>query len=190
MAEHGHFFPLPFFNWVFAARAIIGYASGWGGEEVPIFERFFLGGATTLRGQGTREVGPRDENGAVIGGTSEILFSAELLVPIFPRFRLVFFFDAGNAYGFGDPFDPTDLRLGCTINGEPIQDGRTADMRFSIAEIVDYLSRHVRLEPFDLIATGTPARLTTPPGPDRHLETGDVVTCWIEGIGELTATVA
>jgi outer membrane protein insertion porin family len=112
VAEHAHFFPLPIFNWIFAARGLIGYAHGWGGEEVPIFERFFLGGATTLRGQGTREVGPRDENGAVIGGTSEILFSTELLIPVFPRFRLVFFFDAGNAYGFGTDFDPTDLRLG------------------------------------------------------------------------------
>jgi outer membrane protein insertion porin family len=112
VAEHGHFLPLPIFNWIFAVRGLVGYSHGWGGQEVPIFERFFLGGGSTLRGQGTREVGPKDENGAVIGGTSEILFSAELLIPIFPRFRLVFFFDAGNAYGFGDDFDPTDLRLG------------------------------------------------------------------------------
>jgi 2-keto-4-pentenoate hydratase/2-oxohepta-3-ene-1,7-dioic acid hydratase in catechol pathway len=89
-----------------------------------------------------------------------------------------------------DEFDPTDVRLGCTINGEAIQDGRTTDMRFSIAEVIAYLSRHVRLEPGDLIATGTPARLTTPPGPDRHLQPGDEVTCWIDGIGELTTTVA
>jgi 2-keto-4-pentenoate hydratase/2-oxohepta-3-ene-1,7-dioic acid hydratase in catechol pathway len=89
-----------------------------------------------------------------------------------------------------DDFDPTDVRLGCTINGDPIQDGRTGDMRFAIAEVIAYLSRHVRLEPGDLIATGTPARLTTPPGPGRHLRPGDEVTCWIEGIGELTTTVA
>ena len=87
-------------------------------------------------------------------------------------------------------FDPTDVRLGCTLNGDPIQDGRTSDMRASIPEILEYLARHVRLEPGDLIATGTPPRLTIPPGPDRHLERGDVVTCWIEGIGELTTTVA
>jgi 2-keto-4-pentenoate hydratase/2-oxohepta-3-ene-1,7-dioic acid hydratase in catechol pathway len=86
--------------------------------------------------------------------------------------------------------DPSDLRLGCTINGEAIQDGRTADMRFSIDEIIAYLSRHLTLSPGDLIATGTPARLATPPGPDRHLQAGDVVTAWIEGIGELTTTVA
>jgi len=89
-----------------------------------------------------------------------------------------------------DEFDPSDVRLGCTINGEAIQDGRTSDMRFSIAEVIDYIGRHVRLEPGDLIVTGTPPRLTTPPGPDRHLESGDVVTCSIEGIGELTTTVA
>ncbi len=49
-------------------------------------------------------------------------------------------------------------------------------MRFSIAEVVAYLSRHVALRPGDLIATGTPARLPAPPGPDRHLQAGDVVT--------------
>ena len=86
--------------------------------------------------------------------------------------------------------DPADLQLGCTINGEPIQDGRTSQMRFSIGEIVAFLSHHLALRPGDLIATGTPARLTSPPGPDRHLEPGDVVTCWIEGIGELTTTIA
>jgi 2-keto-4-pentenoate hydratase/2-oxohepta-3-ene-1,7-dioic acid hydratase in catechol pathway len=89
-----------------------------------------------------------------------------------------------------DELDPADLRLGCTINGAAIQDGRASDMRFFIPEILEYLGRHVRLEPGDVIATGTPARLATPPGPDRHLEKGDVVTCWIEGIGELTTTVA
>ena len=86
--------------------------------------------------------------------------------------------------------DPTDLGLDCTINGEPIQDGTTADMRFSVAEIVAFLSRHLTLRPGDLIASGTPVRLPTPPGPDRHLEPGDVVVCRIEGIGELTTHVA
>ena len=89
-----------------------------------------------------------------------------------------------------DEFDPTDVHLGCTINGEAIQDGRTSAIRYSIPEILDYLGRHVRLEPGDLIVTGTPVRLATPPGPGRHLQPGDVVTCWIEGIGELTTTVA
>jgi 2-keto-4-pentenoate hydratase/2-oxohepta-3-ene-1,7-dioic acid hydratase in catechol pathway len=88
-----------------------------------------------------------------------------------------------------DALDATDLRLGCTINGAAIQDGTTADLRFSIAEVIAFLARHTTLGPADLIATGTPARLATPPGPDRHLEPGDLVTAWIEGIGELTTTI-
>ncbi len=89
-----------------------------------------------------------------------------------------------------DELDPTDLRLGCTINDEPIQDSSTAQMRFSIAQVISYLSRHLVLRPGDLIATGTPARLAAPPGPARHLQAGDVVTAWIEHIGELTTQIA
>lgn len=88
-----------------------------------------------------------------------------------------------------DDLDVSDLQLGCTINGTAIQDGRTSQMRFGVAEIIEYLSRHVRLMPGDLIATGTPARLSGPMGPERHLEAGDVVTAWIEGIGELTTII-
>jgi 2-keto-4-pentenoate hydratase/2-oxohepta-3-ene-1,7-dioic acid hydratase in catechol pathway len=89
-----------------------------------------------------------------------------------------------------DELTPDRLRLGCTINGIAIQDGNTAQMRFSIAEVIAYLSRHAELRPGDLIASGTPARLEGQLGPDRHLEAGDVVTAWIEGIGELTTIIA
>jgi 2-keto-4-pentenoate hydratase/2-oxohepta-3-ene-1,7-dioic acid hydratase in catechol pathway len=88
-----------------------------------------------------------------------------------------------------DELDPADIGLGCTVNGEAIQDGRTSAMRFGIAEIVSYLSRHLVLRPGDLIASGTPPRLATPPGPGRRLSPGDRVTCWIEGIGELTTHI-
>ena len=88
-----------------------------------------------------------------------------------------------------DELDPSDLRLGCTINGIAIQDGRTTQMRTSIPEVIAYLSRHVTLRPGDLIATGTPPRLDGPLGPDRHLQAGDQVTVWIDGIGELTTTI-
>jgi 2-keto-4-pentenoate hydratase/2-oxohepta-3-ene-1,7-dioic acid hydratase in catechol pathway len=90
----------------------------------------------------------------------------------------------------GNELDPTALRLGCTVNGIAIQDDTTARMRFAIAEVISYLSRHVRLRPGDLIATGTPERLSGPVGPERHLDPGDVVTVWIEQIGELTVTIA
>jgi 2-keto-4-pentenoate hydratase/2-oxohepta-3-ene-1,7-dioic acid hydratase in catechol pathway len=89
-----------------------------------------------------------------------------------------------------DELDPAMLRLGCQVNGAPIQDGATDQMRFGIGEILDYLNRHVALRPGDLIATGTPSRLAGPIGPDEHLHAGDVVTCWIDGIGELTTHIA
>ena len=89
-----------------------------------------------------------------------------------------------------DDFDPTEVRLACRLGDAPIQEGSTAAMRYGIDEVLAYLGRHVALQPGDLIATGTPPRLTDPPGPDRHLEPGDVVRCWIEGIGELRTIVA
>lgn len=85
--------------------------------------------------------------------------------------------------------DPSDLRLGATLNHVPVQDGRTSQMRFSIPEIISFLSRHVVLRPGDLIATGTPARLNGPLGPERRLQPGDVMTIWVEGVGELTTRI-
>lgn len=89
-----------------------------------------------------------------------------------------------------DELEPVSLRLGTTIGGVPIQDAGTDGMHYSIGEIIAYLQQHVDLRPGDLIATGTPTRLATPPGPGRHLEAGDAVTAWIEGIGTLTTTIA
>lgn len=79
------------------------------------------------------------------------------------------------------------VRLGFTVNGVAVQDGVTSDMRFSIPQILDYLSAHIALRRGDLIATGTPVRIG--PHANRHLQRGDSMTCWIDGIGELTNTV-
>lgn len=86
-----------------------------------------------------------------------------------------------------DELDVRDLGIGFRVNGVVVQDGRTSDMRFPVERILDYLVRHVALRPGDLIATGTPVRIG--PDADRHLRPGDVMTCWIEGIGELTNTI-
>lgn len=115
IGESAWFFPLPFFGWVIGVRGEAGVAEGFGGEDVPLFERFFLGGPNTLRGQATRSVSPRDATGARIGGDKELLFNTELLIPLIARFRGALFFDAGNAYGFGKDFDPTDLRTSAGV---------------------------------------------------------------------------
>lgn len=89
-----------------------------------------------------------------------------------------------------EELDPSNLRLGCSINGETIQEASTSQMRFSVEQIIEFLGRHIALRPGDLISTGTPPRLLAPPGPDRHLQPGDVIICWVEGIGELRNTIA
>ena len=84
--------------------------------------------------------------------------------------------------------DPSNLRLTLTINGVRVQDATTSLMRFSIPQIIEFLGRHIALREGDLIATGTPVRVG--PLADHHLEPGDVMTCWIEGIGELTNPIS
>lgn len=79
-------------------------------------------------------------------------------------------------------------RISCQVNGITVQDGNTADMIFSCAEIVSYCSQFFKLRPFDLIFTGTPAGVIMgkPKGERVWLKSGDVVSVTIEGIGTLT----
>lgn len=84
----------------FALRGRYGYATGIGNEPLPLYERFYVGGIYTIRGLGFGEGGPKDSNGAVIGGTKQIIFNAEYIFPIFSelKFKGVVFFDTGKAY--------------------------------------------------------------------------------------------
>ncbi|MGH9020739.1 MAG: fumarylacetoacetate hydrolase family protein [Acidimicrobiales bacterium] len=82
--------------------------------------------------------------------------------------------------------DPQALRLGSRVNGEARQDASTADMIFSVAELISYLSQAITLEPGDVIATGTPSGVAMGMAEPRWLIPGDEVTTWVEGVGELT----
>ncbi len=81
--------------------------------------------------------------------------------------------------------DPADLELGCSINGEEMQKGRTSDLIFDVPELIQQLSTVVPLLPGDLIFTGTPSGVGMGRKPPRWLAPGDVLTTYIEGIGEL-----
>jgi 2,4-didehydro-3-deoxy-L-rhamnonate hydrolase len=80
---------------------------------------------------------------------------------------------------------PEDLGLGCAVNGEEMQKGSTADMIFSIPQLVAYLSSVVTLFPGDVIYTGTPPGVGMGRTPPRYLSDGDRLLSWVEGIGEL-----
>ena len=72
--------------------------------------------------------------------------------------------------------DPADVRLRLSVNGEPRQDGSTADMLFTVAELLCYVSGLMTLEPGDLVITGTPAGVAMgQPEPRPYLRHGDVV---------------
>jgi 2-keto-4-pentenoate hydratase/2-oxohepta-3-ene-1,7-dioic acid hydratase in catechol pathway len=81
--------------------------------------------------------------------------------------------------------DPSDLELGCRINGKQMQKGRTGDMIFSIPQLVEFLSGILPLLPGDLIFTGTPSGIGWARKPPELLQIGDELTTWIEGIGEM-----
>jgi 2,4-didehydro-3-deoxy-L-rhamnonate hydrolase len=81
--------------------------------------------------------------------------------------------------------DPDDLELGCTINGEQVQLGRTKDLIFTVPQLVSRLSETVTLYPGDLVFTGTPAGVGLGRDPQVWLEDGDQLVSWVEGIGEL-----
>ncbi|HOK57557.1 MAG TPA: fumarylacetoacetate hydrolase family protein [Methanothrix sp.] len=74
--------------------------------------------------------------------------------------------------------DAEDLNISTRVNGETRQRSKTSDLIFGIAELLEFVSSIMTLEPGDVIATGTP------PGVGR-LESGDIVEVEIEGIGVL-----
>lgn len=81
-----------------------------------------------------------------------------------------------------DGLDPLDLGVVTRVNGTVKQNGRTADMAFSVPFLIRYIANSMTLLPGDLIATGTPAGVSP-------LKDGDVVAVEIEGIGVLRNTV-
>jgi 2-keto-4-pentenoate hydratase/2-oxohepta-3-ene-1,7-dioic acid hydratase in catechol pathway len=79
--------------------------------------------------------------------------------------------------------DPQGLQLRCWLNDELRQDSNTSDMIFSVAEIIGDLSKHMTLEPGDLILTGTPQGVIMGLPEKNWLRPGDVVEVEIERLG-------
>lgn len=74
--------------------------------------------------------------------------------------------------------NPAALNLTVSVNGAVKQSGNTREMIFSVAKLIQYISRQMTLLPGDLIATGTPAGVS-------QLQAGDVCTVEIENLGTL-----
>jgi len=118
---HNMYFPL-YRDFALRLKGEIGYIEEFGdSDEVPIAERFFAGGADTIRGYEERSVGPKDENGDEIGGNAIALATAEVIIPINKQLRVLGFFDMGNVvakgdiYGSDGYFDVSKYRKGAGV---------------------------------------------------------------------------
>ncbi len=111
-------------------------------------------------------------------------------------------FAAGNQFSLGKSYrgfapmgpwvvtpdefgDPNDIGLGCSLDGEEVQNARTSDLVFDIASLITQLSAVLPLLSGDIIFTGTPAGVGIGRKPARFLHAGQVLETWIEGIGTM-----
>lgn len=76
-----------------------------------------------------------------------------------------------------------------SVDGEVMQSDTTADLLFDPVALVQYVSTMVRLNPGDIIATGTPGGVGHARNPKRYLTGGETVVAEIEGIGRLENAV-
>ena len=88
-------------KFVGAAHARVNYAEGYGGGDLPRFERYFMGGPTSLRGFTIKNLGPKDSAGNPVGGSQSLLLNLEVQYPFTKSFRGFLFYDRGNIYGSG-----------------------------------------------------------------------------------------
>lgn len=86
--------------------------------------------------------------------------------------------------------DPQRLELACFVNGVRMQHGRTADMLFPVARLIEYVTQFMMLEPGDVIATGTPAGIGAFRKPPVWLQPGDVVRVECPALGVLETRIA
>ncbi len=94
-----------------------GVVEQWGeGTRVPIFEKFFLGGPSSVRGFKFRDVGPKDVAfGEPLGGKTMAYIQTEYSVPVIERVRFATFVDAGQAWGKAFDWGATAPVIGAGI---------------------------------------------------------------------------
>lgn len=78
-----------------------------------------------------------------------------------------------------------DIEIGCSVNGEPMQKGRTRDLIFPVPDLIAHLSAVLTLLPGDVIFTGTPAGVGQGRKPQRFLAAGDELISYAAGISEM-----
>jgi outer membrane protein insertion porin family len=101
---------------VLASRLRFGYVQGLSrGDHVPTFDRFYMGGASTIRGYEENSMGPKDEGGIATGGKIMMLGNLEYRRALFWKFGYAVFFDAGNLWFSTKHVNTQDIKLSSGI---------------------------------------------------------------------------
>ncbi|MGI9116372.1 MAG: fumarylacetoacetate hydrolase family protein [Gaiellales bacterium] len=95
----------------------------------------------------------------------------------------------GPSIASTDGVDFADIDVSLAIDGEVMQSSNTKHLIFSVAQIIEYLSRGATLEPGDVIATGTPGGVGDSREPRRYLQAGETVSVTVGGVGTLSNPV-
>ncbi len=82
------------------------------------------------------------------------------------------------------PF-PLKLDVGSIVNGEKRQDGNTTQLMRDVPTLIHEISTYFTLEPGDILATGTPSGVAMGMEEPKWMQPGDVVECYVEGVGTL-----
>ncbi|MFY9270212.1 MAG: outer membrane protein assembly factor BamA [Candidatus Manganitrophaceae bacterium] len=111
--DSSRFFPL-WRDHVLSIHGRFGYAAGIGDKELPIGERFFVGGINTIRGFKFGRAGPITSTGEILGGNKELLVNVEYLIPLVPEAKIkwLFFYDIGRSFDDSEPVRLSELRQG------------------------------------------------------------------------------
>lgn len=140
-------------------------------------------------GKEGRRIPEADAVDHVLGYTAFNDVSARDVQYAFSQFFRGKSFDTFGPLGPGivkpDSVDVSDLSIRSFVNDDRRQDSSTAQMIFSVPEIIASVSQTMTLRPGDIIATGTPPGVGVHREPPELLEVGDTVTVEIEGIGAL-----
>lgn len=87
------------------------------------------------------------------------------------------------------PDGASGLDIGCSVDGDVMQRSTTADLLFTVADTVAYISTIITLLPGDLISMGTPGGVGAGRDPQVFLKPDQELLTWVEGVGELRNTV-
>ena len=110
--EGSQYFQLPL-DMILSFEGEVGTVTEWSGsDDVPIYDRLYLGGPNSLRGFRYRQVGPKDIEGEPIGGKTLVRFTTEVTFPIVESVRGAVFYDMGYVNEDSWAFGPKDARFG------------------------------------------------------------------------------